>query len=64
MERFALNFIDALILKISNLGLLHILFSHIFIRVMALDLRQKFVSAHYHENNLTDFHQILYMHSY
>ena len=31
---------------------------------MALDLRQNFISAHYLENKLTEFHQILYMHSY
>ena len=29
---------------------------------MALDLLQNFVSAHYLENKLVDFHQILYMH--
>ena len=31
---------------------------------MALDLRQKFVSALYLEVKLTDFHKTLYMHSY
>ena len=31
---------------------------------MALDLRQNFVSAQYLENKLTEFHQILNMHSY
>ena len=31
---------------------------------MVLDLRKKFVSAQYPENKLTDFHLILYMHSY
>ena len=30
---------------------------------MALDLRQNFVSAQYLENQLVEFHQILYMHS-
>ena len=39
-------------------------FSHICTRVMALDLRQIFVSFQYRENKLTDFHQILYMHLY
>ena len=39
-------------------------FSHICTRVMALDLRQNFVCAQYLENKLTDFHQILYIHSY
>ena len=31
---------------------------------MALDIRQNILSAQYLENKLTDFHQILYMHSY
>ena len=31
---------------------------------MALDLCQNFVSAQYLENKLTEFHHILYMHSY
>ena len=31
---------------------------------MALDLRQQFVSAQYVEIKLTEFHQIIYMHSY
>ena len=35
-------------------------FSHICTRVMALDLRQNFVSDHYLENKLIEFHQILY----
>ena len=39
-------------------------FSHICTRVMALDLCQKFVSAQYLENKLTEFHQIIYMHLY
>ena len=39
-------------------------FSHIFTRVMACDLGQNFVSAHYLENKLIEFHLILYMHSY
>ena len=39
-------------------------FSHICTRVMALDLRQNFVSAHYLENKLIEFHHILYMHPY
>ena len=39
-------------------------FSHICTRVMALDLRQNFVSIQYLENKLTDFYQILYMQSY
>ena len=39
-------------------------FSHICTRVMALDLGQNFVSSHYLENKLIEFHQILYRHSY
>ena len=39
-------------------------FSHIFTRVMALDLCHNFVSVQYFENKWADFHQILYMHSY
>ena len=39
-------------------------FWHICTRVMTLDLRQVFVSFQYRENKLTDFHQILSMHSY
>ena len=39
-------------------------FSHIITRVMALDLRQNFVSGHHLEIKLIEFHQILYMHSY
>ena len=31
---------------------------------MALDLRQNFVSVQYLQNKWTEFHQILYMHSY
>ena len=31
---------------------------------MGLDLRLNFVSVQYLENNWTEFHQILYMHSY
>ena len=46
------------------LGIVTHNFSNIRNRVMALDLRQNFVSAHYLENYLTYVHQILYMHSY
>ena len=34
-------------------------FSHICTREMALDLRQNFVYAHYLENKMIEFHQIL-----
>ena len=39
-------------------------FSHICTSVMALDLRQNFVSIQYLGNKCTEFHRILYMHSY
>ena len=39
-------------------------FSQICTIVMALDLRQSFVSAQYLEIKYTEFLQILYMHSY
>ena len=39
-------------------------FLHICTTVTALDLRQNFVSVQYYENKWTEFHQILYMHSY
>ena len=38
-------------------------FSEICTRVLALYLRQNFVSAQYPDNRLVEFHQILYMHS-
>ena len=37
-------------------------FTEICIRVMALYLRQNFVSAQYLENHSVEFHQSLYMH--
>ena len=46
--------------KIDTLGLLHINFFHNCTRVIALDLRQNFISAQYLENKWTDFHQTLY----
>ena len=46
------------------LGIVTHHFSNICTRVMALDLRQNFVSAQYLENYLIYFHQILYMHLY
>ena len=52
-----------LILTRSRLGLLRSFFSHLYI-VMALDLRQNFISTQYLANKKTEFHQILYMHSY
>ena len=39
-------------------------FSHICTSVLAPDLRQNFVSFQYLENKWTEFHRILYMHSY
>ena len=38
-------------------------FSEICTRVMALYLRQNFFSTQYLENQLVEFHQVLYMHS-
>ena len=49
------NFIYAFILTIVTHH-----FSEIGTRVMALYLRQNFVSAQYLENQLVDFHQILH----
>ena len=63
VDIFSPNFIYALILTRSSLGLLHVIFLEIVIRVIALYLRQNFVSAQYLENHLVEFHQILYMHS-
>ena len=59
IELFSPNFIFAFILRISSLGLLQVIFP-----TLALDLRPNFVSAQYLENQLIEFHQILYMHSY
>ena len=39
-------------------------FSHICTSVMALDLLQNFVTVQYLKNKWTEFHRILYMHSY
>ena len=39
-------------------------FSHICTRVTARDLRQNFISVQYLENKWTEFHQILFIHSY
>ena len=39
-------------------------FSHICIRVMALDLCQNVESAQYLEKKLTDFHQIIYIYAF
>ena len=44
--------------------LLHVIFPHICARVMALELRQNFISAQYLENKSTEFHQILSLHLY
>ena len=55
-----MKFIYAFILTRSSLGLLHVFFSHICTRVMALDLLQNLVSAQYLENKWTDFDQTLY----
>ena len=47
-----------------RLGIVTFHILHICTRVMALDLCQNFVSAQYLENQLIEFHQILYMDSY
>ena len=52
------NFIYAFILTRSSLGLMHAICRTFRTRVMALDLSQNFVSAHYLENILIEFHQI------
>ena len=44
------------------IGIVRHKFLNICTRVMALYLRQNFVSALYLENQLVEFHQILYMH--
>ena len=64
MDRISPNLKYALILTTSILGSVHVIFLQMFTRVMAFDLRQNFVSAQYLENKLTEFHQILNMHSY
>ena len=63
-DRISPNFVYALILTISMLGLLPVIFLHICTRVMALDSHQNLVSAEYLENKLAEFHQILYMDTY
>ena len=50
-------------IDMTKLGIVTCHFSQICSRVMALDLHQNLVSAQYLENKLTEFHQILYMHS-
>ena len=63
IDRISPNFIYAFILARSIMGLLHFIhFSHFCTRVMALYLRQNFVSTQYPENKLTEIHHILYMH--
>ena len=56
---FSPNFIYAFILTRSSLGLLHVIFGT-FVPVMALDLRQNFISVQCLESKWTEFH----MHSY
>ena len=45
-------------------GIVSCRFSHICASVIALCLRQNFVSVQYLENKWTEFHEILYMFSY
>ena len=64
MDRILPNLMYAFILTRSMLGLLRIIFLYICTSVMALALRQNFVADPFLENKWTEFHQILYMHSY
>ena len=59
MDRISPNFIYASILTRSTLGLLRVV-----LRTFVSELHRNVVSAQYFENKLTEFHQILYMHSY
>ena len=61
---FSPNFINALIWTRSGLGLLHIIFQIFVLELWPLIYAKNFVSAQYLENQLVEFHQILYMHSY
>ena len=63
MNRISPNFIYAFILTRSSLELLHLIFPHLYESYGPWS-SQNFVSAQYLENKLTEFHQILYMHSY
>ena len=64
MNRSRPNFVYAIILTRSWLGLLPVIFRIFVTTVVALDSCQNFVSAQYLVNKWTEFHQILYMHSY
>ena len=56
------NFIYALMLTRSSLGLLHVIF-HKFLPELHV-YSHNFVSAQYPENKSTEIHQVLYMQSY
>ena len=58
------NFVCTLMLTWSSLGLFRVIFQNLYQSHGPWFLRQNFISAQYIENNLTEFHQILYMHSY
>ena len=61
IDIFSPNLIYEFILTRSSFWIIcH--FSQICTRVMTLDLRQNFVSAHYLENSFIEFIQILYVH--
>ena len=59
---FVKKFTHAFILTRFTLELLHVNFHKFIIRVIAFDLCQNFVSVHYLEYELMDFHQIWHMH--
>ena len=58
------NFVCALILTWSTLGMLHIIFRTFVQELLPLIYAEIFVSTQYLKNYLTYSHQILYMHSY
>ena len=60
---FSPNFKYAFILTRSSLGLLLIIFLIFVPELFPLYLCQNFISAQFLENQLIEFHQILYMHS-
>ena len=64
IDRLSPNFIYAIILTRSKLWSSNNIFPTFCTRVMAIYLWQNFISTQYLENKETEFHQILYMHSY
>ena len=64
LDRIEPNFAYIPTLTRPSLGLLPVIFLQNFDGVMALDLRQNFVSAQYLENGWTESGQILYVHQH